>query len=443
MATRWMAFCLFVFATAAAAQPAPMPNVAAGVTRALAARGKADVIVRLDPAADRSLIDKAAIKGWTVQRRLESVPYLIGQVDSAGIAELAANPAVDQVYEDLTLRGSLAQSVPAITADVARTKYGLTGSNVVVGFIDTGIDLTHADLASAVQASRRIIKGDSNTSNVQDDNGHGTHLAGIITGNGSVAPRGVASDCKLVVIKALDSSNSGYMSDFITAIDWMIANKASFPSLKFISLSANFNAEPSTLCPCDSLVGSVSAYQAFLDVIARAKAAGMYLVVPTGNNGTSGLVPPACFKDVIAVGSCFDTSYLRAPGTNTYQYYDPSFPAVYNTSPTIQTIAGFSNYGSCMDFVAPGYLITSDKLTGGTVNSFGTSVSAAHVVGALALLQQRAPKASAAQLVTALATYSKQIPDPQNSSIKYPLIDVAATAAQLGPNRADAWTMYK
>lgn len=445
---------ILLAAVASAAQPARMPNVSAGVMAALEKQGKVDVIVRLDidsnvsaagiaSAQARLNATLSSVPGWKLRRRLESVPYVIGEIDSAGLNSLAGSPFVAQVMEDLTMHGSLAQSVPLIGGDRAKSTYGITGSGVVVGFIDTGIDTTHADLAGAVQASRRIIKGDSNTTNIADDNGHGTHLAGIITGNGAVAPHaGVAPACKLVVIKALDKNNSGYMSDFISGIDWIIANHSSFPSLKFILLSSNFNASASTLCPCDSLVSSVSSYQAFLDVIARAKAAGILIVVPTGNDGSAGLVPPACFNNIVAVAASFDTTFNRAPTNGTYHDFSGAFPDVYDMNATTLMLAGFSNHGACTDLVAPGYNITSDRLGGGTLSSFGTSMAAAHTVGALALLQQRAPNATAEQLVAVLRATGVPVPDPTNSAVKYPRIDVAAAAATFGSNDAKNWTIY-
>ncbi len=456
MAFRHCAWAVILLAAvASAAQPEPMPNVSAGVTAALAKQATVDVMIRLDvdPQASTAAIAAAqtrlastmsAVSGWKLRRRLESIPYVVGQIDSAGIGALAGSPYVAGVMEDLPLHGSLAQSVPLIGGDRAASTYSITGSGIVVGFIDTGIDTTHADLTGAVQASRRIIKGDSNTTDITDDNGHGTHLAGILTGNGVVAPHaGVAPACKLVVIKALDKNNSGYMSDFISGIDWIITNHASFPTLKFILLSANFSASASTLCPCDSLVQTVSSYQAFLDVIARAKAAGILIIVPTGNDGSAGLVPPACFNGIVAVAASFDTSFSRAPTSGTYYNYSSAFPDIYDTNATTNMLAGFSNHGACTALVAPGYNITSDRVGGGTLSSFGTSMAAAHVAGALALLQQRAPAATAEELVAVLRATGKAIPDPSNATVTYPLIDVYAAAAKFGSNKATNWTVYR
>lgn len=446
---------ILLVAAASAAEPIRFANVSPGVSAALEKHGRADVIVRLDVEQNPSAAAIAtaqsklhatlsAARGWKLQRRLESIPYVAGEIDSAGLGALAGSPYVAEVMEDLTLQGSLAQSVPLIGGDKAITTYGLKGTGIAVGFIDTGVDTTHPDLAGAVIAGRRFIKGETSSSNITDDNGHGTHLAGIITSNGFVSPHaGVAPNCKLVVVKALNRNNSGYMSDFISGIDWIITNHSSFPTLKFISLSANFNADPSTLCPCDSLVRSVPSYQAFIDVIEKARVAGILVLIPTGNGGSKGLVPPACFKNVVAVGASFDATFTRAPGSGTYHDFSSVFPDVYQTNVTTQMLAGFSNYGSCTALIAPGYNIASDKIGGGTLSSFGTSMGVAHAMGALALLQQRAPKASAVQLVTLLRATGKPIPEPGNAKVKYPLVDVAAAIAKLGNNDARNWTVYR
>jgi subtilisin family serine protease len=119
------------------------------------------------------------------------------------------------------------------------TSTGVTakGVHVVVGVVDTGVDLTHADLGPHVVASTNCIgsNGDPNGchGNAQDDNGHGTHVSGIInaiTGN-KAGVAGVAPDARLVVAKALDSTGTGSIADINAGIEWVVDHGAKVVNL--------------------------------------------------------------------------------------------------------------------------------------------------------------------------------------------------------------------
>ncbi|MGH9074190.1 MAG: S8 family serine peptidase, partial [Acidimicrobiales bacterium] len=110
-----------------------------------------------------------------------------------------------------------------------------TGKGVRIGIVDTGVDLAHQDLAAKVVASANCIgadgvpsRCDASPGTAQDDNGHGTHVAGIaaaVTGN-HVGMAGMAPGADLVVAKALDSSGSGTFADVNAGIEWVVAHGA-------------------------------------------------------------------------------------------------------------------------------------------------------------------------------------------------------------------------
>jgi len=112
-----------------------------------------------------------------------------------------------------------------------------TGAHVVVGVVDTGVDLTHVDLGGHVLASTNCIgsNGDPNGchGNAQDDNGHGTHVSGIINAitNNKVGVAGTAPDARLVVAKALDSTGSGSVADINAGIEWVVDHGAKIVNL--------------------------------------------------------------------------------------------------------------------------------------------------------------------------------------------------------------------
>ncbi len=442
---------------------AAAPNVDPAIDIALAADSRCPVIIRLAidaPApgaagrfalaqAQKALLDDLSGEpGLRFGRGLDTLPWLAADVDAAALDALASHPAVERIVADARVRGALAQSLPAIRAPYVIDTLGITGAGVAVGVIDTGIDLANPDFSGAILARRRFVKDSPGQPDaVQDDNGHGTHIAGIIASRGAYAPRGVAPASQLVIIKALDQFNEGYLSDVIAGIDWLIANHGAFPSLKFINLSLIVIEETSTLCPCDSLAELDESLQPFLEARDRALAAGIRIVSPTGNGGVNGLNAPACFRDVVAVGATFDAAYTRTPPTGTYNGISPDFPPVYDENVTTLRMAGFSNYGACVDFVAPGYLISSSRLDADpdakSLTSFGTSMAVAHVVGALALLQQWQPAANGAQLLEALHAGARPVPSPGNPAIHYDLIDLTQAARVLRSSRAADWSIYR
>jgi serine protease len=112
-----------------------------------------------------------------------------------------------------------------------------TGRGITIGIVDTGADLTHQDLGGKVVASTNCIGSDGNPllchGTGQDDNGHGTHVAGIAAAmtDNNVGVAGMAPDAKLVVAKVLDSSGSGTVADVDAGILWVVGHGAQIVNL--------------------------------------------------------------------------------------------------------------------------------------------------------------------------------------------------------------------
>jgi subtilisin family serine protease len=252
------------------------------------------------------------------------------------------------------------------------------------------------------------------------------------------------------VLKVLErhpetGGTTGYLSDVISAMDWIVDNHAQFPSLKFVTLSLVANTEPSPWCPCDALkeIDGLEIFDPFTEAIARALAEDIRFVSPTGNDGTPGSIfPPACFDGVVGVGASYDARFVRAPAEGSFSDFDAAFRDCYNEHTTTMLMACFSNYGPCMDFVAPGYNITSTQLGGGERSSFGTSMSAAHVVGALALLQQCAPNLAGRTLLDHMARTAVPIPAPGENMETYPRIHVEYAVDRLLNTPSRHWSVY-
>jgi len=232
------------------------------------------------------------------------------------------------------------------------------GSGVRVAVIDTGI-AKHNDLT---------IAGGVNTtdgSSYYDDNGHGTHVAGIIaaTGDGGMQT-GVAPKASLFAIKALDKEGLGYISDIVQGINWCIRN-----NIHIINMS--FGLMP----------GEQSA--ALQDSIQKAYKKGIVIVASAGNSGSdSGEIDePACFPETIAVAA----------------------------STRNDEIASFSSRGKGIDITAPGSLIRSTVLHNGYQYMSGTSMACPHVAGGAALLLAAESSLAPAEVSAKLQAWAKSL----------------------------------
>ncbi|MFL5340207.1 MAG: S8 family serine peptidase [Gemmataceae bacterium] len=247
----------------------------------------------------------------------------------------------------------------------------------IVAVIDTGIDLTHPDLAANIWTNPHVnpltghdsfngLTDDihgwnyvANNNNVSDDNGHGTHVAGIIgaVGNNSTGVAGVDWHVQIMPLKFLDSTGTGSLSNAILALNYAVANGATVVN--------------------NSYSGGNYFYQAFYDAIANARSHGVIFVAAAGNDGrnTDG---------------------------------NPIYPADYQLDNVLSVaaidrngnLAPFSNYGAqSVDLGAPGVSITSTYKGEGYATMSGTSMAAPFVTGAVALLRDLHPSWSYQQIV--------------------------------------------
>ncbi len=229
---------------------------------------------------------------------------------------------------------------------------GNTGENVVVAVVDTGIDLTHPDLAANIVGNFNAINS-SRTGN--DDNGHGSHVAGTIAAlDNDIGVIGVAPKAKLLAIKVLSANGSGYLSDISEGIDAAVARGA-----QVINMSLGYATKPAV----DPVELSVN----------NADAAHVIIVCAAGNSGPADNTVnyPARFGACIAVAAWTDTDGTSAdvdgPGAD-------------------ETLASFSSRGTEVCIAAPGVNILSTWKGGGTKTISGTSMASPHVAGVVARL---------------------------------------------------------
>ncbi|WP_052336585.1 S8 family peptidase [Nocardioides alkalitolerans] len=226
--------------------------------------------------------------------------------------------------------------------------YDATGDGVTAYVIDTGIDSSHPEFGGRVSSGYDAI-GDGN--GTEDCQGHGTHVAGTI---GSET-YGVAKTVDLVAVRVLGCDGSGSSAGVIDGMDW-VAGNAGGAAVANMSLGG----------PADSATDAA---------VDRMVDAGVTVVVAAGNESTD-----AC-----------SSSPAAAPSAITVAASD-------NTD----TLSYFSNYGDCVDIIAPGEDITSTWTGGGTDTISGTSMASPHVAGAAALYLETNPSASPSSVTSAL-----------------------------------------
>ncbi|MFC7082300.1 S8 family peptidase [Halorussus caseinilyticus] len=286
--------------------------------------------------ADESF-DRARDAADDVYRELDfgSVGKAVaGTFSEKALKGLRKNPKVRYVEDDGTVR-ALSQTLPwgvdRVDADVLHSN-GETGNGADIAILDTGIDDDHPDL----QANLGTGKDFTGTGTWDDDNGHGTHCAGIANAiNNSQGVVGVSTEATLHSVKVLYSSGSGVFSDVAAGIEYV----------------ANQGWDVGSMSLGDSTGSS-----ALQDAVEYARNNGVFLVAAAGNSGPCSdcVGYPAAYPEVMAVSSTNSSDGLSS----------------------------FSSTGPEVDIAAPGSNVYSTYVGGGYDTLSGTSMACPHVAGA-------------------------------------------------------------
>jgi subtilisin family serine protease len=330
-----------------------------------------------DPARDAPAmaVEYGGRAPFVYQRALPGFSFE-GSAGSA--ARLARDPLVRTVVPDRRVQ-TTAQSVPTgisrIDGPLSGTVSGDGGGRVDadIAVIDTGIDTKHPDLNVAGGVNCSTGTG------YEDDNGHGTHVAGTAAalddGTGVV---GVAPGARLWAVRVLDETGNGSWSSVICGVDWVTAHAA---DIEVANLSLAGSGDSGN-CTDGGL----------RQAICRSVEAGVTYVVAAGNSRVDVATQvPASFPEVITVSALADFDGL--PG---------GLGKATCRTDRDDTLAAFSNYGTGVDLIAPGVCINSTWKGGGYNVISGTSMAAPHVTGAAALYLSDHPGASPAVVAGAL-----------------------------------------
>lgn len=300
----------------------------------LAREEKISVIIGFKGKPDLALIQGL---GGDIEREYNLINAVAAELPTQAIEALSRNPKIAYIEEDARLSALgevLPWGVDRIDAELVHP-YN-EGTGIKIAIIDTGIDYDHPDLDANYKGGYDFVNGDSDP---MDDEGHGTHVAGIVAaelGNG-IGVIGVAPEAYLYAVKVLDSSGSGYLSDVIAGIEWAVNN-----GMQIASMS----------------LGTSTDYQSLHDACDVAYAAGVLLVAAAGNDGNppgkgANVGYPAAYSSVIAVGATDDEDSrarwsstgaeleLMAPGVNIYStYWDDTYATLSGTSMACPHVTG-------------------------------------------------------------------------------------------------------
>lgn len=283
------------FAAASAAILLAIGSAAAGVLSSAAnpVIHSERVLVRFDPGFQRSADGTAALLARNGVRRTVGDVALVpglkivetdpGRVDEV-VARLRATPGVLYAGPDYRLEGC-AQVIPfgvtQIKAPQVWSRWGeggAGGSGVIIGHLDTGVDLTHPDLPTPLM-TESFVPGLT----VDDYDFHGTHTASILVGvDNDIGVKGIAPGAEIIVAKVLNNWEFGFNSHAILGINWAVANGA-----RVLNMS----------------LGNTTFDQAYKDTCDAAVAAGAVLVASAGNTGNANPFYPAWYPSVMAVSA--------------------------------------------------------------------------------------------------------------------------------------------
>ena len=394
-----------------------------------------DVIIQFNHAPTDAQHAKVQAKGGLLKTKLDVIKGAHYSVPVQSLPALADDPDVAYISPDRSLRGAMNYAVSAVTADIAHT-WGWNGSGVGVAVIDSGVNPVWDLTQTGTSKTQRIIYSqnfDPTTNTTSDLYGHGTHVAGIIAGNGgssscgncAVTFVGIAPSANIINLRVLDQNGSGTDSTVIAGIQAAISLKNAY-NIRVINLSLgrgvfeNYSLDP--LC----------------QAVEQAWNAGIVVVVAAGNYGR-------------------DNSYnnygygtITSPGIDPYVITVGAMKTMGTPSRSDDLVASYSSKGPTLfdhvakpDIVAPGNLIVSDlaSTTDTLFTSYlqnavpvtyyvssntslisssyyrlsGTSMAAPMVSGAVALLLQQNPSLTPDQVKARLmkTTYKSF---PQSSS---------------------------
>ena len=383
--------------------------------------GTTRVIITFKPGWRES--DEIHKHGSKVGRKLRLINGRVVEVQNSVLKRLADDPAVQSIHHDRPTSGKMNRAAVAVGSRAVQWEMGYTGAGVGVAIIDSGItswhdDLGHYGYSSLVRTKlgQRVVgfvDFVNGRTTPYDDNGHGTHVAGTVAGNGydSYGARaGIAPEAHLVGLKVLDERGRGVISDVIAALDWIVTNK-SLHNIRVANLSVgaavteSYNTDPLTIAA------------------KRAVDAGIVVVAAAGNLGKNALgrvqygaiTSPGNAPWVLTVGAYSHRGTVTRVDDEMAAYSSRGPSAIdYEAKPDVVApgtgIVSLSDPTSTFYTSKAAYLFNGSRNTGYKpyLSLSGTSMAAPMVTGSVALMMQANPSLTP-NMVKAILQYTAQV----------------------------------
>lgn len=301
---------------------------------------KSDYLITFNNKIDEKLIQKH--EGIIEETYFETIANI--KIPQNKIKELKKNPKIKSIELNENVRAFEQKNdwgINFLNIPFIQKNHKLTGKNISIAILDTGIDMNHEDLN--IRRSISFIEG---TNGYDDESSHGTHISGIIGAkDNKIGIIGVAPSSQIYSLKVLDAKENGKYSNIIQAIEWSIKN-----NIKIISMS----------------FGGYQKSDALETAINKAHEKNIILISSSGNTGffdEDTITYPAKYKNVISVG---------AINSQKERWFA-------------------SSQGNKIDIMAPGEKILSTSPKQKYEIKSGTSMAAAYVTGSISLLLEKKP----------------------------------------------------
>jgi subtilisin family serine protease len=281
---------------------------------------------------------------------------------------------IEKIWLDGRVEANLEQSIPQIGASTVWDS-GFTGKGIKVAVLDSGIDPNHPDLSGQIEESKSFVPGET----VDDKHGHGTHVASTVLGTGAASEgknKGVAPEARLLVGKVLNDSGSGLDSWIIDGMEWASDHA------KIVSMSLGSSEPSDGTDPMAQAVNHLSEDK------------GTLFVIAAGNAGYEGAIgSPGAADAALTIGAVDKADKIAYFTSKGPRYGDMALKPDLST-PGVGIVAARSGLSSG---------------SGSYSSKSGTSMATPHVAGAAALLLQKNPDWTGAQLKEALMSTSKKL----------------------------------